>query len=66
MWFKIFEAGFHPGSEEFMGSKWERDIGGGSGWDQFPFTNKRNGWSVKIPKWLKPGNYLIRHEIISE
>ncbi|KAK4243157.1 glycoside hydrolase [Corynascus novoguineensis] len=38
------------------------DVGSAWGWDQYTLT--RTGWGVRIPKNLKPGNYLIRHEII--
>jgi hypothetical protein len=47
-WFKIFEAGLRPNHTI-------RDL---DGWYQ------DDAWSVTIPKNLKPGNYLIRHEIL--
>ena len=62
VWFKIFEDGFHNGTDVWNGVEYPRDIGGSAGWDQYETANA--GWSVKIPKNLKPGNYLIRHEII--
>lgn len=54
VWFKIYESGLKEGGKI--------DVGSSLGWDQFQFANK--GWSIRIPKNLKPGNYLIRHEII--
>jgi hypothetical protein len=62
VWFKIYESGFHPGIDRFGDWSYERDVASSSGWDQHPFANK--GWSLRIPRNLKPGNYLIRHEII--
>jgi hypothetical protein len=53
VWFKIAEWGLNEGY----------DIGSGSlGWDQWDLTQR--GWNVTIPPNLKPGNYLIRHEIL--
>ncbi|KAK5655739.1 hypothetical protein OQA88_5276 [Cercophora sp. LCS_1] len=51
-WFKIWESGLQDG----------RSVVDVDGWEQFPMTN--NGWEVKIPKSLKAGRYLVRHEII--
>jgi hypothetical protein len=63
-WFKIYETGFYEGIQ-MPGTQWEypNNIGTHSAWDQWQFTHA-DGWSVEIPKNLKPGNYLIRHEII--
>ncbi|KAK0702136.1 glycoside hydrolase [Lasiosphaeris hirsuta] len=52
VWFKIFETGLLPGWTVV-------DV---DGWNQFPYTY--DGWNVTIPQNLKPGHYLIRHEII--
>jgi hypothetical protein len=52
VWFKIYESGLQPG----------HDIGSSVGWKQSRLAN--NGWPVQVPRNLKPGNYLIRHEII--
>ncbi|KAK3984085.1 glycoside hydrolase [Cladorrhinum sp. PSN332] len=52
VWFKISETGLLPGYSVI-------DV---DGWNQFPFTWE--GWNVTVPKKLKPGNYLVRHEII--
>ncbi|KAF2657953.1 lytic polysaccharide monooxygenase [Lophiostoma macrostomum CBS 122681] len=39
-----------------------------AGWPQFdlivPLENPKSGWTLNIPKTLKPGNYMIRHEIL--
>lgn len=61
VWFKVYESGLINGGME---DQWGGiiDIGDGNGWNQANFAN--HGWSVTIPKNLKPGNYLIRHEII--
>jgi hypothetical protein len=60
VWFKIYETGLKNGGEVVFGSK--TDVASSWGWDQIRFANE--GWSVTIPKNIKPGNYLIRHEII--
>ncbi|KAK0717626.1 glycosyl hydrolase family 61-domain-containing protein [Lasiosphaeria miniovina] len=52
VWFKVWEAGLLPGF-----SVVDRD-----GWNQFPYANA--GWNVSLPRRLRPGNYLVRHEII--
>jgi len=61
VWFKIYETGLKNGGQE---DPWGNivDVASSEGWDQFYFAN--HGWSITIPKNLKPGNYLIRHEII--
>ncbi|KAK4182331.1 glycoside hydrolase [Podospora australis] len=51
-WFKIDESGLEEGYDVF-------DV---NGWKQFQFANE--GWNVTLPKNLKRGNYLMRHEII--
>ncbi|KFA69042.1 hypothetical protein S40285_05472 [Stachybotrys chlorohalonatus IBT 40285] len=59
VWFKIYESGF------LGGYGWDGlpyNIGRGPAWDQSRLPNA--GWSVQIPTDLRPGNYLIRHEII--
>lgn len=61
VWFKIAEGGYHPEPLEFNDKP---DIGYHSAWDQGGSWPRQDGWSVMIPKSLKPGNYLIRHEII--
>ncbi|KAM7188799.1 Glycoside hydrolase [Naviculisporaceae sp. PSN 640] len=60
VWFKIYESGLKNGGEL---NKWGSriDVASGDGWDQFQINK---GWNVTIPKDLKPGNYLIRHEVI--
>ncbi|KAK4459547.1 glycoside hydrolase [Cladorrhinum samala] len=52
VWFKIGETGLLPG----------RRVNDVDGWNQFHYT--WDGWNVTIPRNLKPGNYLVRHEII--
>ena len=61
VWFKIYELGLKKGGQQ---TEWGSriDLASSAGWDQFQFAN--TGWSITIPKNLKPGNYLIRHEII--
>jgi hypothetical protein len=61
VWFKIYESGLKNGGQETpWGTK--IDLATSTAWDQMSLPNK--GWNVTIPKNLKPGNYLIRHEII--
>ncbi|KAI9158268.1 Cellulose-growth-specific protein [Paramyrothecium foliicola] len=62
VWFKVYESGFHGGTDYFGDVEYKRDIASGHAWAQSTLPNK--GWSLRIPKNLKPGNYLIRHEII--
>ncbi|KAK6531869.1 hypothetical protein TWF694_003034 [Orbilia ellipsospora] len=50
-WFKIEEAGLVPGSS----TKWAPDI----------LIQQGDNWKVKIPKNIKNGNYILRHEIIA-
>lgn len=61
VWFKISEGGFHPEPQEWFEKP---NIGISTAWDQSKWTKKATMWSTKIPKDLKPGNYLIRHETI--
>lgn len=69
VWFKINENGFHPEDIPLYPMN-PPNIGVSSAWDQSPWLlgddrdPVRTYWSVKIPENLKPGNYLIRHEII--
>jgi hypothetical protein len=61
-WFKIAEAGHNP---DGWGTKYgdKASIASSWGWAQSSFIE--NGWSVTIPKNLKPGKYLIRHEAVN-
>ncbi|KAK3387510.1 glycosyl hydrolase family 61-domain-containing protein [Podospora didyma] len=34
-------------------------------WGASQLTNNNNSWSVRIPKDIAPGNYVLRHEIIA-
>lgn len=61
VWFKISEGGWHP---DPVRNYEKPHIGVGDAWDQPHWTTIGNVWSTEIPKSLKPGNYLIRHEII--
>lgn len=62
VWFKVYESGMHQGGS-WWGDEYTRwHVGSTWAWDQYDFAN--DGWSVQIPKGLRPGNYLIRHEII--
>ncbi|KAH8786535.1 glycosyl hydrolase family 61-domain-containing protein [Hyaloscypha finlandica] len=57
-WFKIAQRGLINGTiQEGM---WGQKILGGENWDGTPEL-----WTDTIPAALKPGNYLIRHEIIA-
>jgi Auxiliary Activity family 9 (formerly GH61) len=57
-WFKIAQRGLLSGTiQEGM---WGQKILGGDNWDGTPEL-----WTETIPAALKPGNYLIRHEIIA-
>jgi hypothetical protein len=62
VWFKIYESGFHNGTYWNGDNEVPWDIAQSAGWDQWRYANQ--GWSVRIPETLRPGNYLIRHEII--
>ncbi|KAF2020769.1 lytic polysaccharide monooxygenase [Aaosphaeria arxii CBS 175.79] len=54
-WFKIAEEGLKPGFT----------LGDTAGWEQSALSRPgTKGWSVTVPKSLKPGNYMIRHEIL--
>jgi hypothetical protein len=55
-WFKIGEEGLLSGTIQ-EGEWFQRAFGT---WDGSPSL-----WSENIPKSLKPGNYLVRHEIIA-
>ncbi|KAH7112479.1 glycoside hydrolase family 61 protein-like protein [Dendryphion nanum] len=55
-WFKIGEKGLLWGDIE-TGGWFQKEF---SKWDGSP-----NEWSEKIPESLRPGKYLVRHEIIS-
>jgi hypothetical protein len=62
VWFKIYESGHRSGMYQWGNTSRPYDLADGGAWDQGEFPNK--GWSVRVPKNLRPGNYLIRHEII--
>lgn len=55
-WFKIGEKGLLWGTIE-TGGWFQKEF---SKWDGTPSL-----WSENVPKSLKPGEYLVRHEIIS-
>ncbi|KAI2620930.1 lytic polysaccharide monooxygenase [Hypomontagnella submonticulosa] len=65
-WFKIWETGYYM-------KGWSKDAGAGNDdwpinagsivWGQHAMANA--GLTVTIPKELKPGYYMIRHEIIN-
>lgn len=56
-WFKIAEEGLRDGYA----------IGNEDGWFQNDLWENRrtDHWDVVVPKNLKPGRYMIRHEIIN-
>jgi hypothetical protein len=57
-WFKIGEQGLRPGYTLNEGAGWPQgDMSG-------PAGKPKPGWTLTIPKSLKPGNYMIRHELI--
>lgn len=62
VWFKIYESGHHGGVDMYGDVEHRRDLATSTAWDQSKYPNE--GWSLQIPANLKPGNYLIRHEII--
>lgn len=62
VWFKVYEAGFLGGTYWNGEKEVPNDISLHHAWSQARLPNE--GWPVQIPKNLKPGNYLIRHEII--
>lgn len=55
--FKIFESGYERGPPPYDAA------GQRQNWKQAEMSY--NGYTVTIPKNLKPGNYLVRHEIIN-
>ncbi|KFY36120.1 hypothetical protein V494_05302 [Pseudogymnoascus sp. VKM F-4513 (FW-928)] len=57
VWFKIGQVGLSPEAEDLRGP-WQQ--GGLLQPGEFPAP----GYTVAIPKNLKPGKYLIRHEVI--
>lgn len=57
VWFKIDQQGLTPDAPDLRGM-WEQRPAINQNW------NEREGYTVTIPKNLKPGNYLIRHEVI--
>jgi hypothetical protein len=56
-WFKIWEAGLLEGPNLAEGLWYQKEF---QNWD-----GKPDLWPVTIPKGLKPGLYMIRHEILS-
>lgn len=56
-WFKIAEEGLRPG---FL-------VGDDKGWFQNDIWENQitDHWNVTVPKTLKPGRYMVRHEIIN-
>ncbi|KAK8867512.1 glycoside hydrolase family 61 protein [Apiospora arundinis] len=56
-WFKIAEAGLREGHA----------VGDKAGWLQWDLWENQvtDHWDVVVPATLKPGKYLIRHEIIN-
>jgi len=57
-WFKIWEAGLIPGTGNLAEGIWYQKAF--QNWDDSPDL-----WPVTIPRTLKPGRYIIRHEILS-
>ncbi|KAL8300425.1 hypothetical protein RB593_009997 [Gaeumannomyces tritici] len=80
-WFKIWEAGFLPDNDNDNDNDNDSDQGGGGGggggggdlqtgtWYQKAFQ-RWDGlgpamWEVRLPPRLRPGLYMVRHEIVS-
>jgi len=59
VWFKIAQIGLKPSATSLSGPWWMWDL---IGWGTQ--TYPAPGITVSIPKNLKPGSYLIRHEVI--
>lgn len=57
VWFKIGQVGLSPEAEDLRGP-WQQ------GGLLQPGEEPAPGYTVAIPKNLKPGKYLIRHEVI--
>lgn len=57
VWFKIDQLGLLPTATDLRGPWWQRELVLADGTAQ-------EGYTVTIPKNLKPGNYLIRTELI--
>ncbi|EHL01835.1 putative Cellulose-growth-specific protein [Glarea lozoyensis 74030] len=68
IWFKIAEAGMRPGEKDMTlnSAWWQSEINGYAGYDGegYHYPAYPEGWSFNLPKRLKKGAYLIRHEII--
>ncbi|KAK4166986.1 cellulose-growth-specific protein [Cladorrhinum sp. PSN259] len=60
VWFKIYETGLKPEAERRL----DWPITYGDNWVQADTVWRRGTWDLTIPRNLKPGNYLLRHEII--
>ncbi|EJT71428.1 hypothetical protein GGTG_10686 [Gaeumannomyces tritici R3-111a-1] len=78
-WFKIWEAGFLPSNDNDNDNDSDQGGGGGGGggggdlqtgtWYQKAFQ-RWDGlgpamWEVRLPPRLRPGLYMVRHEIVS-
>lgn len=59
-WFKIFESGYSPTGWP-AGSIERAPITDQRTWQQNKLPQE--GWTINIPENLKPGNYLMRHEV---
>jgi hypothetical protein len=57
VWFKIAQVGLQPEAQDLRGPWWQ---------GPYMLSGSRvpPGWTLTIPKNLKAGNYLIRHEVI--
>jgi len=55
VWFKVAQYGLEPSAEN-LGGPWYQ-------WDMIGYLGKP-GFVVTIPKNLKAGAYLIRHEVL--
>lgn len=59
VWFKIYENGLVP-EQDRVGMA----ISAVTTWSQHKIITQDGAWDLTIPRSLKPGNYLVRHEII--
>lgn len=59
VWFKIYENALVP-EEDRVGVP----ISSVLPWSQYNMILQGGRWDLRIPRNLKPGNYLLRHEII--
>ncbi|TRX96795.1 hypothetical protein FHL15_002101 [Xylaria flabelliformis] len=63
-WFKIWESGYFKSGAPFWGEQTEdQSISNVGAWQQAAI--QYYGLNVTIPRVLRPGKYLIRHEVVN-